>query len=73
MADHLGDILRKMRADALVRESQAIRDYPASTERSEAAEKHVREARLQRILGNLTAEEEHRIFSLLSFAMPEDT
>lgn len=73
MEEQLGSILRDMRADALVREAQAIRDYPECRERIDAAEKHVREARLQRILGNLSAEEEHRIFSLLNFAMPEDT
>ena len=72
MAEHLSHLLRKQRSDALLRQAEAIRDYPDCEERIQEAETHVREAMLQRALGNLSDAERYRIFSILSFVMPSD-
>ncbi len=70
--ESLAAILRTQRAEALISQAKLIRDYPESPERTREAERHVREALVQRALGNVTAQEEYRIFSLLSFVMPSD-
>jgi hypothetical protein len=72
MPDKLGRILRQMRADCMIREAETIRDWPEGQERFEFALSHLREARLQNLLGNVTEREQYRIYSILSFAMPAD-
>ena len=72
MAEHLSHILRKQRSDALLRQAETIRDYGDCEQHTREAETHVREAMLQRALGNLTDAEQYRIFSILSFVMPSD-
>ena len=59
-----------MRVDCMVAEAELIRDWPEGEDRTEYAMRHLREARLQNVLGNLTQHEQYRVFSILSFAMP---
>jgi hypothetical protein len=72
MAGNLAGILRRMRAESLIRQAETIRDYPPGDERTHAAESHVRETMLQRTLANITRQEEYQIFSILHFLMPSD-
>ncbi len=72
MAESLSHLLRNQRAQALLSQARTIRDYPECEERTREAGAHVREAMLQRVLGNLTDREQHRVFSILAFAMPLD-
>lgn len=72
MAETLPAILRRQRIESLIAQAETIRDYPDGQERIDEAETHKRQARLERTLGNITSHEEHRIFSILSFAMPKD-
>ena len=71
MSETLTSVLRRHRAGALIAEAEVIRESADGADRTREAERHVREAMLQRVLGNLTAEEECRILSLLHFVMPE--
>jgi hypothetical protein len=64
--------LRRVQIEAMVRQAEIIRDYLPGDERDREARQHVRSARIERTLGNITAEEESRIFTLLSFVMPRD-
>jgi hypothetical protein len=72
MTNQLVSILRQMRADCMTSEAEAIRDWPEGEDRTYNAMRHLREARLQNVLGNLTEQEQYRIYSILSFAMPND-
>jgi hypothetical protein len=59
-----------MRVDCMVAEAETIRDWPEGEDRTDYAMRHLREARLHNVLGNLSQQEQYRIFSILSFAMP---
>lgn len=72
MAESLSSTLRAMRADSLLRQVETIRDYAPGRERTAEAERYIREAMLQYNLGTITHEERYRIFSILSFGMPND-
>jgi hypothetical protein len=72
MTEHLGDILRRMRKESLIREAETIRDYPSGGERDEEAWKYIREAMVQRAIGRIGREQEYQVFTILAFAMPSD-
>ncbi len=72
MTSQLGAILRQMRADGLISEAETICRWPDGRDRTQYAMRHLRETRLQNVLGNLTEHEQYRIYSILSFAMPAD-
>jgi hypothetical protein len=72
MTESLGDTLRRMQVQSLTREAETIRDYRPGPERDKAAWKYLRQTRLDRMVGKITQEQEFRIFSILSFAMPAD-
>ncbi len=72
MTERLGDILRRMKKESLIREAETIRDHPPGDERDEEAWKYIREAMVQRALGRIGGEQEYEVFTILSFAMPKD-
>jgi hypothetical protein len=72
MTESLDVMLRRMQFQSLTREAETIRDYRPGTKRDEAAWKYLRQTRLDRMVGKITHEQEFRIFSILSFAMPAD-
>jgi hypothetical protein len=56
----------------LIAQAETIRGWPPGDERHELAENHVRLAIWERGLGRITDDAQHRIYSLLSFVMPDD-
>jgi len=64
--------LRLERVHAMFQQAEIIRDYAPGDERDEEARKHVMAAQIERTLGNITADEERRLFTILSFVMPQD-
>jgi len=71
MPDSLAARLRTIHVDHLIRSAEAIRDWPNRAERIEQAIRHIRQAMFLCAVGKITQVEESRVFSLLSFAMPE--
>jgi hypothetical protein len=69
--ENLAAVLRRHRVNALIAEAEIIRDFPDGDERTCHAETHIREAMYQKVIGNITAEEQRRIFSILHLVMPE--
>ena len=69
VSEGLSAILRTKRAEALISEAETIRDYPPGIERTAEAEKHVREAMLQKVFGNISPHEESHIFTILNCVM----
>jgi hypothetical protein len=72
MPGSLDDTLRRMQFQSLIREAKTIREYRPGRERDDAAWKYLRQTRLDRMVGKITQEQEFRIFSIFSFAMPAD-
>jgi hypothetical protein len=69
--EKLASLLRRHRTNALIAEAEIIRDFRDGDERTCQAENYIREAMYQQVIGNITAEERCRIFSILHFAMPK--
>ena len=62
--------LHAQHVEHLVRSAEAIRDWPAGSERLDQAMRHIREAMYLCTIGKLNQAEESQLFSILSFAMP---
>jgi hypothetical protein len=56
----------------LIRQAETIRNWPIPRERQEQAEIHVRQALWERGLGRISDQTQYRIYSILSFVMPDD-
>ena len=68
----LAQALQAQHEAAIIRQAETIRDWPVPRERRVHAEIHVRLAlwdRGLRRIGDLT---QYRVYSILSFAMPDD-
>lgn len=70
--DSLTQALRQEHERALVRQAETIRRWPGGRERQEQAMIHVRTALWERGAGRIGEETQHRVYSILSFAMPSD-
>jgi hypothetical protein len=68
----LSQALEELHEATLVRQAETIRDWPIPRERREQAEIHVRLALWERGLGRISDETQFRVYSILSFVMPED-
>lgn len=68
----LSHILNEQFAELLVSQAETIRAWPDVRERTEQAETHVRTALLEQMRGRISQESQFRIYSILSFVMPED-
>jgi hypothetical protein len=68
----LSQALQDEHEAAMIRQAEIIRQWPIGPERHEQAMIHVRSALWQRGLGQITDATKYRIYSILSFAMPED-
>ena len=55
-----------------MRDGEFIVAWPESPERLDYAERQIRDAMVQQAVGNITQDELSSIFSILSFAMPDD-
>lgn len=71
-ATNLKQALADLHADAMVRQAETIRDWPAGEERTKQAEVHVRAALLDQIHGHIAEDVLCRVYSVLSFVMPDD-
>lgn len=67
----LGNVLKERRQACLITDANVIASYPDNAERTHQAEMLIREAMLMRTLGNIDHATQHRVFSILAFAMPE--
>lgn len=56
----------------MIEQAETIRHWPVGRERQEHAMIHVRLALWERGLGRISDETQHRVYSILSFAMPDD-
>ena len=70
-AANLREALRELHADALIRQAETIRDWPAGRERHEQAEIHVRFALWENTMGRISQATQSRVFSLLHIALPD--
>ena len=71
MSPSLAARLHVLRMQGLLTAAETIRDWPAGEERIEFARRHIREAMLLGTIGRISQAEESRIFTLLTFAMPQ--
>lgn len=69
--EYLSLALKHRRRESLLADAEFIRDGPEHGERIAVAQAFIREAMFQCALGHITQSDEHRIFSILSFAMPD--
>lgn len=67
----LGYVLKERRQANLVTDANVIASYPDGADRTQQANMLIREAMLLRTLGNIDGATQHRVFSILAFAMPE--
>lgn len=70
--ESLTQILQSQHERAMIRQAETIRDWPIARERQEQAEIQVRSVLWERGLGRISNETQYRVFSILSFAMPND-
>jgi hypothetical protein len=68
----LAQALQAQHERAMIRQAETIRDWPILRERRDQAEIHVRSALWERGLGRISDETQYRVYSLLSFAMPNE-
>lgn len=67
----LGKMLKERRQENLITDANVIASYPDNVERTNHAAMLIRETMLMRTLGNIDHDTQYRVFSILSFAMPE--
>ncbi len=72
MPENLASVLHNQRIASLIGQAETIAGWPNGSQREEYAKRHVREARLLRVLGNISQQEEYQIFTILSFVMDMD-
>jgi hypothetical protein len=65
-------VLGRQYEELLIRQAETIRDWPPGRERTEYAEIHVRTALLDQICRQVSQATLNRIYSILSFVMPDD-
>ncbi len=65
----VGKSLRRRRVAALYSDARLIRAYPAGDDRTQQAERVIREAMYEQALGRLSVLERDRIIQVLSFAV----
>jgi hypothetical protein len=70
--DSLAQALQAQHERAMIRQAETIRDWPIARERQDYAEIQVRSALWERGLGRISDETQYRVYSILSFAMPND-
>lgn len=68
----LKEALQAQHEAALIRQAEMIRNWPIPLERQEEAEIHVRQALWERGLGRISDQTQYRVYSILSFVMPDD-
>jgi hypothetical protein len=68
----LSQALQAQHEAALIRQAELICNWPIPRERQEQAEIHVRQALWERGLGRISNETQYRVYSILSFVMPDD-
>lgn len=68
----LAKALRDEHEAAMIRQAEIICQWPIGRERHEQAMIYIRSALWERGLGRITDATQYRIYSILSFAMPED-
>jgi len=68
----LSQALRQEHELTLVRQAELIRDWPPEPQRCEQAEIHVRLALWEQGIGRISRTAQHRVYSILSFVMPDD-
>ncbi len=69
---NLREALQSQHEAAIVRQAETINRWPIPRERLEQAEIHVRLALWERGLGRISSETQYRVYSILSFVMPDD-
>lgn len=70
--ESLAQVLQAQCERAMIRQAETIRDWSIAHERQEQAEIHVRSALRERGLGRISDETQYCVYSILSFAMPND-
>jgi hypothetical protein len=68
----LAEALRDAHEVAIIQQAELIRDWPSAPQRREQAEIHVRLALWEQGIGRISQAAQHRVYSVLSFAMPGD-
>jgi hypothetical protein len=68
----LAQALRQEHELAIVRQAELIRDWPPEPQRCEQAEIHVRLALWEQGIGRISQAAQRRVYSILSFVMPDD-
>lgn len=72
LPESLAQALQAQHERAMIRQAETIRDWPILRERRDQAEIHVRSALWERGLGRISDETQYHVYSILSFAMPND-
>ncbi len=73
MSPHtLSQALQAQHEAAMIRQAEIIRDWPIIRDRHEQAMIHVRQTLWERGLGRISDETQYRVYSILSFVMPDD-
>ena len=70
--ESLAQVLQAQHERAMIRQAETIRDWPIARERQEQAEIQIRSTLWERGLGRISDETQYRVYSVLSFAMPND-
>jgi hypothetical protein len=70
--ESLAQALQAQHERAMIRQAETIRDWQIVRERQEQAEIHVRSTLWERGLGRISDETQYHVYSILSFAMPND-
>lgn len=70
--ESLAQVLQAQHERAMIRQAETIRDWPIALERQEQAEIQVRSALWERGWGRISDETQYRVYSILSFVMPND-
>lgn len=68
----LAQALREHHEEAMIRQAETIREWPVGHERHEQAMIHVRSALWEQGMGLISEETQYRIYSMLSFTMPDE-
>lgn len=68
----LTQALREQHEATMIRQAETICQWPVGRDRHEQAMIHVRSALWERGLGRISDESLYRVYSILSFAMPDD-
>jgi hypothetical protein len=68
----LAQALQEQHETTVIRQAETIRDWRPGPERTKQAETHVRTVLWEQSIGRISQATQYRVYSILSFVMPDD-